>query len=320
MAKGISQAQVNTAADALVVAGERPTVERIRAFLGTGSPNTVTRLLEAWWQALGARLESQATKVALPDAPAEVASAASRLWEHALAAAQQQAEAAMATARSELAAEHAAVAEARARLRDEAGALRTNADEARQAQVLAEARLAEAHRLVDQQAAQLDDLGGQRDALQARLERTEGDHADLATRLQRQVAEAAAEREASAQHLRAAEDRAHAEVDRARQEAKTLQTQLRAQTREHTVQVQQLSRQRDEALATVAAAQRETEQQRGRADALAQQLAHLADLPATLQAALTQARDATGRRPARSTASLTGKGSRKPHSKRKPIG
>ncbi len=56
MAKGITQDQVDTAADALVTSGERPTVERIRAFLGTGSPNTVTRMLEGWWQSLGRRL------------------------------------------------------------------------------------------------------------------------------------------------------------------------------------------------------------------------------------------------------------------------
>ena len=44
--KGITQEQVHRAADALLQAGERPTVDRIRAFLGTGSPNTVTRMLE----------------------------------------------------------------------------------------------------------------------------------------------------------------------------------------------------------------------------------------------------------------------------------
>ncbi len=48
MAKGITQEQVSAAADALVTAGERPTVEKIRAQLGTGSPNTVTRMLDTW--------------------------------------------------------------------------------------------------------------------------------------------------------------------------------------------------------------------------------------------------------------------------------
>ena len=43
MAKGISELDVHQAADDIIAAGERPTVERIRAHLGTGSPNTVTR-------------------------------------------------------------------------------------------------------------------------------------------------------------------------------------------------------------------------------------------------------------------------------------
>jgi hypothetical protein len=55
MARGITEAQVHAAADALVAAGERPTVERIRAHLGSGSPNTVTRLLDTWWAGLGPR-------------------------------------------------------------------------------------------------------------------------------------------------------------------------------------------------------------------------------------------------------------------------
>ncbi|MDE2085941.1 MAG: DNA-binding protein, partial [Xanthomonadaceae bacterium] len=69
MPKGITEMQVHTAADALVAAGERPTVERIRAHLGTGSPNTVTRLLDSWWQALGARLTAQHAVASIPDAP-----------------------------------------------------------------------------------------------------------------------------------------------------------------------------------------------------------------------------------------------------------
>ena len=43
MARGITESDVHTAADEIVAAGDRPTVERIRAHLGTGSPNTVTR-------------------------------------------------------------------------------------------------------------------------------------------------------------------------------------------------------------------------------------------------------------------------------------
>ncbi|PPU41477.1 DNA-binding protein [Xanthomonas hortorum] len=43
MARGITESDVNDAADALVADGERPTAERIRAHLGTSQPNTVVR-------------------------------------------------------------------------------------------------------------------------------------------------------------------------------------------------------------------------------------------------------------------------------------
>ena len=53
MPKGITQAQVDDAADALLAAGENPTVEKVRAALGTGSPNTVTRMLDTWRNQIG---------------------------------------------------------------------------------------------------------------------------------------------------------------------------------------------------------------------------------------------------------------------------
>ena len=87
MARGITETDVHTAADELVAAGERPTVERIRAHLGTGSPNTVTRHLDTWWKGLGRRLHTQQVRVAVPDAPEVVAALAGEWWERALAAA-----------------------------------------------------------------------------------------------------------------------------------------------------------------------------------------------------------------------------------------
>lgn len=60
MARGLTELDVHDAADDIVSTGERPTVERIRAHLGTGSPNTVTRHLESWWASVGARLRQRA--------------------------------------------------------------------------------------------------------------------------------------------------------------------------------------------------------------------------------------------------------------------
>lgn len=82
MARGIIESDVHTAADELVAKGERPTVERIRAHLGTGSPNTVTRWLETWWNRLGTRLQPR--RPDFDDAPAVLAELAGQWWELAL--------------------------------------------------------------------------------------------------------------------------------------------------------------------------------------------------------------------------------------------
>jgi len=45
--RGVSAGDIERAADALLRAGERPTIEKVREKLGTGSPNTINPLLDA---------------------------------------------------------------------------------------------------------------------------------------------------------------------------------------------------------------------------------------------------------------------------------
>jgi chromosome segregation ATPase len=73
---------VERAADSLLRDGERPTIEKVRARLGRGSPNTVNPLLDQWWQRLAARLD--AGPAALQRIPEPVAHAAELLWMQAL--------------------------------------------------------------------------------------------------------------------------------------------------------------------------------------------------------------------------------------------
>ncbi|MDP2418595.1 MAG: DNA-binding protein [Hydrogenophaga sp.] len=75
-----------SAADLVLNAGQRPTIERVRAQLGRGSPNTVAPMLDAWFASLGKRL-SGADKMtsATPEQeseemPAPVLRAARTLW------------------------------------------------------------------------------------------------------------------------------------------------------------------------------------------------------------------------------------------------
>jgi len=77
MPRGIAQEQVNKAADAILGTGKNPTVERVRAKLGTGSPNTITRMLDVWRNQFGERLRRLSS---LPDVPGPVGQAMIELW------------------------------------------------------------------------------------------------------------------------------------------------------------------------------------------------------------------------------------------------
>jgi hypothetical protein len=80
--RGVALGDVCHAADTLLRAGERPTVEKIRAAIGSGSPNTVGPLLDSWWKRLSARLD--AGPAALHRLPESVAHVAEALWMQAL--------------------------------------------------------------------------------------------------------------------------------------------------------------------------------------------------------------------------------------------
>lgn len=237
MARGITQSDVDKAADVLLLRGERPTVDRIRQHLGTGSPNTVTRMLDVWWKSLGARLSASAARVALPGAPEAVAALASQFWEQALATARELAEVALTDERGALAA-HRLEADARV------AAAQHACEDARRAEAEAAAALATAlerledrQSLIAQQAAQISDLLAQRDAALARAAGQEAARAALATQLLELQTDAEARLQAQAAHVKAVEDRAHAEIDRARQETRTVRADAQAAQKAHASRV-----------------------------------------------------------------------------------
>ncbi|MDB6084529.1 MAG: hypothetical protein JWN43_2410 [Gammaproteobacteria bacterium] len=82
--RGVTANDVEHAADTLLRAGERPTIEKVRAKLGTGSPNTINPLLDAWWKKLSSRLD--AGPAAFHRLPESVAHVAEALWMQALEA------------------------------------------------------------------------------------------------------------------------------------------------------------------------------------------------------------------------------------------
>ncbi|WP_338414912.1 DNA-binding protein, partial [uncultured Sphaerotilus sp.] len=94
MTKGITDHDVWRAADALLLDGHRPTIERVRQHIGRGSPNTVSPHLDTWFARLGARIaDPQVFRGPAPDAaPEPVQALARQLWDTAQALARGQAE------------------------------------------------------------------------------------------------------------------------------------------------------------------------------------------------------------------------------------
>jgi chromosome segregation ATPase len=296
MARGITQTDVDRAADALLANGERPTVDRVRQFLGTGSPNTVTRLLDAWWRGLSSRLDTSAARMAVPDAPDEVAQLAGQLWEQALTSARELEHAALAAERDAMA---AARLEADARVAASQQAAEAAADAKSQAVQALEAalqRLEAQQALVDRLQDQVADLGRQRDDALLRGERAEATAEDLRGRLEAARLDHERSRAEAADHLRSVEDRSHAEVDRARQEAQALRTQLQSAEKAHAARARELEAQLADTRAASTAVNRDLAAERARRETLEQQLV---DLRGSLEVALQPAPAARKAAPSR---------------------
>ncbi|MFY2764881.1 DNA-binding protein [Arenimonas sp. MALMAid1274] len=275
MARGITQEQVNGAIEQLLLSGERPTIERVRAALGTGSPNTLTRMLDVWWQGLGSRLTAQRRSAAVPEAPAAVIEAASALWEAALAAGQAYAEAAVAPERAALAdvltkAEAAMASDraARASLETHLAKAKGEAEAHYAALVMSDQRNSDLQRQVASQQAEIQ-------ALSLRIDATLARHHSVMQQAETERAAAATEREALQAHLRQAEDRAYAEVDRIRQELKVSKAQLAAQTREQATALARVEEARRVADLARQSAERESAAAQARMEELERQFTRL---------------------------------------------
>jgi len=205
-------------------------VEKVRAELGTGSPNTVTRMLDAWRNQLGERLRQLS---ALPELPTPVGQAMMGLWQLATEHASQaiagrfaEERAALETARSTLAAERQTwAARLEAAETDQARALAAK-DLAEHACATLDAQLQDSHALRA-------DLAQQRDRLQAQSDQLSAELQGLRAQLAEQQQAAAAERARQEAYVRNLEDRAHQEVDRARQEARQWQHRHEAAEQSH---------------------------------------------------------------------------------------
>ncbi|MFZ6695105.1 cointegrate resolution protein T [Stenotrophomonas acidaminiphila] len=273
MARGITESDVHTAADELVANGDRPTVERIRAHLGTGSPNTVTRWLDTWWKNLGIRLQPK--RPDLKDAPAVLAELAGQWWALALQHARESALEELANARQSLAVEYEELRMQQQNFADEGSALHAKATASAQSERLALTQVAELRQLIDQLQAQLAESARQHASTDQRLEQAESARRVVEARSQELQELARSERESLMEHANSVEDRAAREIDQARQHAKDLQTKLASAEKLHAATEQSLREALSAAQDAVRAAVKEADRQRVKSEVLEEQLARI---------------------------------------------
>ena len=225
--RGISKTDVWNAADALLLEGARPTIERVRHKIGRGSPNTVSPHLDAWFAHLGGRIKDPGAFARPPAEPDEIQRLAKHFWERALATAREQALAQFAEAQQRLDADRAALELDRQAVEDEKAKLQIEAESRQEAMVLARAQHEDARQRLVMLDALLQDQGREVALLRER-------EAQARTELSRLQEQLEADRAKHEQERTELQDRAAArerhwtlEVDRAREATKAAARQAK---------------------------------------------------------------------------------------------
>ena len=235
--RGVQEADVWAAADALIAQGLRPTIERVRQHIGRGSPNTVSPMLETWFAALGQRLGvAEAGNEPVDQVPEPIRQAAEQMWNSALEQAKIAAESLLQAREAQISAaeEHMKAQQQQLAQREEVMQQQKSAmDEAMklahsQAQELSR-RLEEMQQLLQEREAQIQNL---RNELLEKGRQREIDQQQHAEALQA----ASLERQRLAEQFTGNERRMLGELDRARQEVsaskkQAAETERRMQTR-----------------------------------------------------------------------------------------
>lgn len=293
MARGITQDQVNAAADAILGTGENPTVEKVRAELGTGSPNTITRMLDAWRSQLGDRLRQLS---ALPEVPSAVGQVMIELWRLATEHAERALDARFTEERALLDGAQAQLAKERENWELRLQTAEANAAEAQVARDLAEHACGILDSQLQDSHALRADLVQQRDRLQDQCDQQSGQIQALRAQLDDHQAALRMERERHEAHIRAAEDRAHQEVDRARQEAKQWQQRHETVERLSRDAVAAIKSRHDSAIDQVRHLEQEVARQTGQIAALEKALSEAYQAAAAKRKVITTASKVSARR------------------------
>lgn len=131
MATGITENDVWKAADALLLEGQRPTIERVRQKIGRGSPNTVQPHLDSWFRGLGARIRDPKAFAAPSSTPDPITQVAEHLWQVALSEARASVEQDYAARMEMLASDHRHLEEERQAFREKERKIQARHDAAK---------------------------------------------------------------------------------------------------------------------------------------------------------------------------------------------
>jgi len=326
---GVQEQDVWAAADALLLDGARPTIERVRQKIGRGSPNTVSPCLDRWFASLGARIKDPAAFAPTVGFPDPIQQAAKHFWDVATAAARAEVFEQYRDRLAEIDQREAALAEARQALTErEAGLTRALEEAAERARMLADLS-AHLQTVVEEKEAELavtrSELVSERSARTSMEERLYADRQQFDD-----------ERRALGERAEAERRRAAQEVDRAREAQKELRSNishleqslvaLREQhataVKDVVLQVDALRVERDglRRQAVVLQANAEAaEQERRRAAERADELLHRVDaLHLQLQSTLQELRDRDDARTAL-LKSIEASTKKRESNKRKPV-
>ncbi|GGH61891.1 hypothetical protein GCM10010975_26050 [Comamonas phosphati] len=240
--RGVQEADVWAAADALIAQGLRPTIERVRQHIGRGSPNTVSPMLESWFATLGHRLgvageQNPSLASSVPDA---VQRMAQELWSTAQEEAQQTATAALAEREAVLQSAEAEQATQKEQLAQREAAMQAQKEAMNQALQLAQAQAQDLARRLDEMQQQLQDRDARMEELRDALTQASRQKESLQQKHSEEIQAAALERQRLAEQYAGNERHMLNEVDRARQELSNAKKSTQEQERKAESRQQEL--------------------------------------------------------------------------------
>jgi chromosome segregation ATPase len=233
-AKRISQADVFTAADVLLVEGHRPTIDRVRMKLGRGSPNTINDHLDAWWAKLGSRLRDLPGQE-FPQLPERVAQSLQQLWIAALEGAHETLQSTLLECEQAIAQREQVLESQTRQLTEREQALTTRAEALEESLTLAREQLILTNQRAEALELTVQEWDRECQRLRSRVEVLDANCADARAKLDAATAAHQTERAQLQERHASAERHWLLEVDRARQQGKEA-------SREHEQQTQELRR------------------------------------------------------------------------------